>query len=345
MTAGANPLTSRATFAPEAGPPVAAVQFRAHIDAFERLGYDVASLLEGIGVRRSDLDDPDALISCATCGRLFERAMQVRPLRNPGIRLGAVVPIGAFPLLDYLAVTADDVGQACWQIARYVQMVGSPFPIAIDESDDPVRIQCVIGSATVRFGVEYFISLMVHHLREETEMRMRVEYASVTHQPDDIDEMQQILGCRVRAQAAWSGLALSREAWRQPMRRRDSVLRSVLESHANEVSARLPSADPLTVAVRQALIGRIGRADRGIEAVARDLAMSPRTLQRRLALAGSSYQEVSDQLHREVAEKHLADATLSIAEVAYLLGYSEPAAFHRAFKRWNGVTPQEFRQR
>jgi len=64
----------------------------------------------------------------------------------------------------------------------------------------------------------------------------------------------------------------------------------------------------------------------------------------RLAAARVSYQEVLETMRQEAAGKYLSDSKLSIGEVAYLLGYSEPATFHRAFKRWSGITPQEFRR-
>jgi len=73
--------------------------------------------------------------------------------------------------------------------------------------------------------------------------------------------------------------------------------------------------------------------------------MSARTLQRRLAAAGLSYHALLDTVRRETAERCVADAELSLGEIAYLVGYSEPAAFHRAFKRWTGVTPQAYRRR
>jgi AraC-like DNA-binding protein len=69
-----------------------------------------------------------------------------------------------------------------------------------------------------------------------------------------------------------------------------------------------------------------------------------RTLQRRLEEAGCSYQDLLEQTRRDAAEKYLSDRSLPIAEVAFLLGYSEPSAFHRAFKRWKKVTPQAFRK-
>jgi len=74
------------------------------------------------------------------------------------------------------------------------------------------------------------------------------------------------------------------------------------------------------------------------------LATSARSLQRKLAAAGTSFQELLDTTRRDAAARYLEDRTLSVGEVAYLLGYSEPAAFHRAFKRWNGITPLEFRR-
>jgi AraC-like DNA-binding protein len=69
-----------------------------------------------------------------------------------------------------------------------------------------------------------------------------------------------------------------------------------------------------------------------------------RSLQRRLAEAKISFQQLVDDTRREAADTYLNNQTLSIGEVAYLLGYSEPAAFHRAFKRWQGITPQAFRE-
>jgi len=74
------------------------------------------------------------------------------------------------------------------------------------------------------------------------------------------------------------------------------------------------------------------------------LATTARTLQRRLAAAGISYHEMVDAARKEAAARLLADPGLVISEVAYLLGYSEPAAFHHAFKRWTDETPQAYRE-
>ena len=154
-----------------------------------------------------------------------------------------------------------------------------------------------------------------------------------------------MIGCPIHKNASWSGFALSRETWQLSMRRRDPVLRKLLEQHANEIAAQVPAMDGVVRDVRRALASRFAKGEMQIQSVARALAISTRSLQRRLAAAGVTYQELLDQTRRETADRYLRVATFSIGEVAYLLGYSEAAAFHRAFKRWTGMGPQEFRDR
>ena len=101
----------------------------------------------------------------------------------------------------------------------------------------------------------------------------------------------------------------------------------------------------LALDVRRMLGARVAGGNTRIQAIARMLANSARSLQRRFAAAGVSYQQLLDLAQRDAAERHLTDSTLSIGEVGYLLGYSEPAAFNRAFRRWHEETPQAFRQR
>jgi AraC-like DNA-binding protein len=194
------------------------------------------------------------------------------------------------------------------------------------------------------FGVEYTSSLMLLHFRKETEGRFAAGSVSFQHEPDDAAAFERIFGCPVNTRAAWSGITVPIEMWNVPLRRRDPVLRQVLESQANGILARLPMRTGVASDVQRALAMKVVRGDTRIAAVARDLATSGRTLQRRLAEEGVSYQELLDEARKEAAARHVSEAALAICEVAYLLGYSEPAPFHRAFKRWYGMTPDVFRR-
>jgi AraC-like DNA-binding protein len=167
---------------------------------------------------------------------------------------------------------------------------------------------------------------------------------SFQHALDDAAEFARILGCPVNPNASWSGISLPRQTWRLPLRRRDPVLRQVLEEHANELLARVPSRTGLALEVQRALAPRVAGGDTRIESIGREFRLSARTLQRRLADEGVSYQKLLDDARKVAAGRFVAESTLAIGEIGYLLGYSEAAPFHRAFKRWYGRTPETFRK-
>lgn len=133
---------------------------------------------------------------------------------------------------------------------------------------------------------------------------------------------------------------------RTPLIRRDPVLRAVLEGRAQTSHPVSPMAEAASAVsqVRAVLASRIGEELPDIREIARRLAMAPRTLQRRLAAEGASFKDLIDITRREAAQRLLADRSLAVAEVGYLLGFSEPSAFNRAFKRWLGATPLEYRR-
>jgi AraC-like DNA-binding protein len=91
------------------------------------------------------------------------------------------------------------------------------------------------------------------------------------------------------------------------------------------------------------LVEHLGRSHLTLEAVATALAVSRRTLTRRLADEGASYRQIFDEVRRDFAQALLQDRSVSIGDIAFFLQYSEPAAFHRSFRRWTGRTPQGFR--
>jgi AraC-like DNA-binding protein len=346
MTVDAIRLTPRATML-ESADGVSETQpascLRAFTDALDRLGYDGPALLASVGLRRADLDDPDARIPSAALDRVIGYACEERRVPNLGARLAAVTPIGAFPLLDYLVVSSDSVGGALDHLVRYFHLVNAPVTLAVAHDGDAARL--VVQRASCAFIEQYETAIAVHHLRAETEGRLTVSCVSMMYEPDDIRDLERQFGCPVRLPSTWSGFAFSGDSLRLPLRRRDPILRRVLEGHAADIASRAPAPAELTTVarVRTVLASRLPRGVPPIQDVAKQLAIAPRTLQRRLATEGVSYQQVIDMERRECAERLLADASLAVGEIGYLLGFSEPSAFHRAFKRWHRVTPQEYR--
>jgi AraC-like DNA-binding protein len=342
MIGGVNPLTARATSAAVTLPTFGSGAVRPLLDGLERLGHDRARLLAAAGLSDEALADPDTQVPCTVAERLVGQACQERPRVNLALELATVTPLGAYPLIDYLAVSSRTVGEGLAQVARYYALLDVPGSLELRASDDPIEVRYG-GQAS--FGVEYSVALCLLHLARESEGRARARVVRFMHRPGDARAYEQALGCPVEVGAEWNGFAMSRETWRLPMRRRDPILLSVLERHAEDVLTRRPRSDDAVEQVRHALARGLTSGEGAIAPIARSLALTPRTLQRRLAASGTTFQRVLEETRREAAIRHLEHSELSIAEIAFVLGYSEPAAFHRAFRRWQGATPRDFRAR
>jgi AraC-like DNA-binding protein len=346
MTPRANRLAKRATTAGQLGSSRSshpASSARVFVEALERLGYRMEPLLADAGIRRADLNEPDGRIPVAAWGPMFRRALEQRPMKNAGMRLATVTPFGAFPLIDYLVATSQSVGEGLTRLARYLRLAEPRSVPCLREDEDPIRV--LLEGHDTPFSAEFTVTLNLLHWREETEGRFRAAYVNFCHQPDDVGEMERLLGCPVHARGSWNGWALSREMWQFPLRRRDPALSRLLQRQADESVARLPPTEGVALDVRRALASLIGGGDTRIQTIARTLATSPRSLQRRLAHAGVSYHQLLELVRKDAAERYLTDSSLTVGAVAYLLGYSEPAAFNRAFRRWHKETPQAFRER
>ena len=171
---------------------------------------------------------------------------------------------------------------------------------------------------------------------------IRVEF---THsRPDDTSEHERIFRAPVHFECERLQLVFSRAVWEQPNNTKPNPdLCAVLEEHAKSLLADLPSAGLVGEARETTMAQRRGGTPT-LEHVAQQLGMSGRTLQRRLKQEGTTFAKLLDDLRSGMARAYLADSQISLCEVSYLLGFSEQSAFNRAFKRWMGLTPLQFRQ-
>ena len=316
-------------------------EVRGMLRVLEQLGYDLDRLLASAGLQRADVADPDALLPSRACAAVFENAHRERRVCNLALQLAQRTPVGANPLLDYLIVSSDSVEQGLDRLTRYLALVNPSVGLAVRPERGAVRV--VVERAQTPFFTELTVSLCVIRFIRETADRFRAAHVSFVHEPDDATEYARVLSCQIRAKASWNGVVIPRPALDLPLTRRDPVLRGWLERQAAAILARLPASGDACDEVRSVLSAQATAGEMTIDAVARRLSTTPRTLQRRLARRGTSFDTLRDDARRQAAELYLTTTTLTIAEVTYLLGYSEPTAFHRAFRRWHGTTPQAFR--
>jgi AraC-like DNA-binding protein len=164
--------------------------------------------------------------------------------------------------------------------------------------------------------------------------------------PAGADEIGRYFGAPPRFGAAATELVFELAALALPVVGADPALYAIVARHADELLARreAPPPDAWAERARAHVVTTMGRGSVELGAVARALGVSERTLQRRLGEEGTSFQEVLDAARYELARAYLPNARLSLSEIAYLLGFQDLSAFYRAFARWAGVTPAEFRR-
>ncbi|MDF5733451.1 MAG: helix-turn-helix transcriptional regulator, partial [Rhizonema sp. PD38] len=119
---------------------------------------------------------------------------------------------------------------------------------------------------------------------------------------------------------------------------------AVLKRYGEDLLKRFPRATAFLDKVRGVIIEELGKGNVGSQRVSTRLSIVPRTLQRQLREAGTSYREVLDEIRRELSVYYLRNSDMAICEVAFLLAFSETSSFNHAFKRWYNLSPTEFRR-
>jgi AraC-like DNA-binding protein len=151
------------------------------------------------------------------------------------------------------------------------------------------------------------------------------------------------LGCSVRFHADWDALVYDTSTMDLPVIGADSLLLKVLERACQKILGPTPRKQDVVRDVRKLVIDRLAKGTLQFDAVAAELNMSSKTLERRLAGSGTTFSALLDDIRNALAKRYLSDTDLRLDQIAYLTGYSEPAALVRAFKRWTGTTPMQFK--
>ena len=152
-----------------------------------------------------------------------------------------------------------------------------------------------------------------------------------------------VFRCALRFDQPVTAMVFRGEQLRLPVAAADSTLAGYLDDLASGKLRSLAAGDSLPGRVRQAMWSRLSTGTPGLRQIAADLAIGERSLQRRLQGHGTSFAGLLEDLRREVAIELLRDRRLAVYELAFLLGYSEPSAFNRAFRRWTGSSPSRYR--
>lgn len=310
-------------------------------------GVEPATLLAAAGVDAELLADPDAEVPMAAQQRLWQEAPRLTGDDAFGLHLGELLQAADFGGLGFAVRSSATLGEGYARVARYLRLIHPAARLEVVEADGHALVRHVPPPASTppRHASEFMLGVLTQVGRREAGEGFRPREVRFRHaEPERLDEHVRTFMCPLRFLQPHNELVLGREALATPLVRAEPALCEVLDRHLQELLARLPTSASFLDRVRGGLVAELRDGEPTLERLAKRLRTSERSLQRRLQQEGSSLQALLAEVRTSLAIRYLTERRESIAEVAFLLGFSEVSTFHRAFKRWTGVTPAAYRR-
>jgi len=309
-------------------------------------GYDSSDFLRSHNVDPSIVRDPEARLPHNVAVSLWLAAGRLTNDPNLGLHVAGGIRPGVYGALDYAVRTCETLGEGLQRLCRYHRFLHDIAETRLSVNGDRAILNhfLPLPGGPPSAVSEYVVASWLLGTRQATGLNWTPLEVRFPHTaPADTSEHKRLFGCSLKFGCERSELVFARELLATPLLKADPALQAILEAHVVAIIERLPKAEAITDAVRRHLAGELGKHQPNLERIAPRMHMTSRTLRRRLDEEGTSFRQILTDVRREMAVRHLLEGRLAIGEIAFLLGFSEPSAFHRAFKHWTGHAPLAYR--
>jgi len=321
---------------------------RAVVDAVTDAGHDAAPVLEAGQLTLDDLEDVDRTVCFEDEEAVWRAAVEVTADPALGLHAALALRRGRFGALEFAMRHSANLTEAIQRLARFGRLLhgtrlfefaprsrgGAALIYHSPHSDDLVE---VVG--------DFALAAVLVTVNDATGTRLDVRAAYLARPaPTDRAAYEAVFGPNVRFDAPQWRLDFSAITLATPMHGADASLVEVLEGYLARDLEALDANASFLARLHDAIRAHLVEGDGSIAAVADELGIGERTLQRRLSELETTYSDELDFVRRELAQRLLARPDVTIEGVALVLGYGEVSSFHRAFRRWTGTTPGRFRR-
>ncbi|MDB5972202.1 MAG: AraC family transcriptional regulator [Hydrocarboniphaga sp.] len=316
-------------------------------DLVRGLGADPRPILERHGLDARAIRDPDSYISCKSLVSLLEDCSTRFNQPLFGLRLAQLQEPDLFGSVTALCRAASTFREAIVGFIDYLPVVHSPVILMeLVEGKETAELRwCVRSDLGSNNQANYQAALLdVNFLRLIGGRNFRPSYVNlaVDTRLKDIAELENQLGCRFNARATTNAIAFPVENLSQAVTTSNRLLFRLLGGYLDRV--KVASRKTVVERVEDYVRGSLPSGNCSIEHCAKKLGTSVRTLQANLSDCGLKFSDLLEKQRIEMAKIYLERGQLSLDDVAASLGYSEQSSFGRAFKRWTGDTPQQYRR-
>lgn len=312
-------------------------------------GADRAVLLARAGIAQNDLADQDNRIPFANYVKLMRAGGELAHDPALALHYGETSDFAEVSVVGLIGNASETMAEALQQLNRYGRLV-------IEFDGGPNRF------ATERAGPDSYWLIDTREnandfpeLTESTFARMICgprllgipQLASAVHvthaRPDHADEVERVFGATITYNAARNAMLIDNKWTNHRIQMQPRYVFGVLSKHADALLKELEASKTVRGKVESLLMPVLHKGDASMDVIADKMVMSRQTLFRRLKGENTTFEKVLDELRHKLALDYLGAKKVSVNETAFLVGFSDPAAFSRAFKRWTGKSPRAFR--
>jgi AraC-like DNA-binding protein len=315
------------------------------LEYLENEGFDLKTVLERAGIPKSALEDTRTRLPKGRFEALWQAAIEATGDPAIALRVSTMVKPNTLGIIGYLASASESRRNAFELVKGLIPLLWEDFECDLESDGEVAFIRCRTGCKpqASHFTTEYAIGLTVTMSRvlgtaHSDPLEARFSYSV----PAYAVAYERILRLPIRFDAGEDGVLFPISMMDSSNPSADAALRQLLERYAADQLAKIPTSARFSQRVRAYILSMLPLGSLDADTVAAQFSMSNRTLRRRLQEEATSYREILDDVRAELASHYLTKEKRGIDEVAFLLGFSDPSAFTKAFRRWTGQTPADF---
>jgi AraC-like DNA-binding protein len=330
-----------------AGGLIAALYARGLLDYLREQGVDPARLYPRERVIELEQARGHSEIPQAEWIAMFAPAIAALDDPNLPLKAGASLRIRHIGALGHVLMNCATLEEVYQQLARYIRLIGQIGQPTLDVRGDRAHLHWhwPFDSPPEPAVVQFMMAaraMFMRWLSNRPELKLDAWFQFPA--PADLEPYRRIFGGELYFGQSVNKMVFPHAYMRLPVVSADEELRQQVEAQAQLILQRLSGEPPVLRELKSLLARNLANGRVSLADSAQAMGVSERTLQRRLAEAGVSFQNALDQVRQAQAEALLRDPSVSLTQITFLLGYTEQSTFHNAFRRWTGYSPGAWRR-
>lgn len=313
-------------------------------------GVDTGALAVAAGLPAGTLATLPETLPVEAYVRLLDAGARLADDPHFGLHVGECVELGAYNVYGLILLSCRDFGQALQQTLRFEGLAHDlgRSALRLDGGMAEYRWDCAVPGAGRHLAESVFAGIQVTGGWLAGRPLPQAEIAFTHAMPEDCTEHRRLFGEKISFGAPANTARFDASLLSWPVRNADVGLYPVLQQHAEQLlkeKLRAQGDTGIVEQLRDVIVRNLAQDRVRLAMIAEEMNITQRTLQRKLNEAGVTFQQVLDQTRHELALDYLKRERLSLAEIAFLLGYQEQSSFCHAFKEWTGLNPGAYREK